>query len=88
MEQVWGSGLVNSSLGVGSGLPVSFSHMNVYSIREYVWVLGQMMGPVICGFLNAAYGWRSLAIMIVSITLPTWLVLFFTFPETYSPTLP
>ncbi|KAI5920572.1 membrane transporter [Camillea tinctor] len=59
----------------------------VLSITTLSGLLGQMMGPVICGFLNAAYGWRSLAIMIVSITLPTWLVLFFTFPETYSPTL-
>ncbi|KAI1497293.1 membrane transporter [Biscogniauxia marginata] len=59
----------------------------VLSITTLSGMMGQMMGPVVCGFLNAAYGWRSLAIMIVAITTPTWLVLFFTFPETYSPTL-
>ncbi|CAJ2507223.1 Uu.00g084090.m01.CDS01 [Anthostomella pinea] len=59
----------------------------VLSIITLAGLMGQMLGPIACGFLVAAYGWRSLAVLIVGAAFPTWCVLFFTFPETYSAVL-
>lgn len=50
-------------------------------------LMGQMLGPIFCGFLDAAFGWRSLAVFIAGLAAPTWFAMTFTFPETYAPTL-
>lgn len=50
-------------------------------------LMGQMLGPIFCGFLDAAFGWRSLAVFIAGLAAPTWIAMFFTFPETYAPAL-
>ncbi|KAI3395317.1 hypothetical protein diail_1429 [Diaporthe ilicicola] len=50
-------------------------------------LMGQMLGPIFCGFLDAAFGWRSLAVFISCLAAPTWFAMTFTFPETYAPTL-
>lgn len=50
-------------------------------------LMGQMLGPIFCGFLDAAYGWRSLALFIACLATPTWLAMMYTFPETYAPVL-
>jgi MFS family permease len=59
----------------------------VLSIFTLAGLMGQMLGPIACGFLDAAYGWRSLSVMITAASFPTWLVLTATFPETYAPAL-
>ncbi|KAH8675943.1 membrane transporter [Xylariales sp. PMI_506] len=59
----------------------------VLSIFTLAGLMGQMLGPIACGFLDAAYGWRSLAVLIAGASLPCWIVLTITFPETYAPTL-
>lgn len=59
----------------------------VLSIFTLAGLLGQNLGPIICGFLDAAYGWRSIAILITAASFPTWFILTFTFPETYAPVL-
>lgn len=50
-------------------------------------LMGQMLGPIFCGFLDAAFGWRSLAVFIAGLALPTWIAMMCTFPETYAPAL-
>lgn len=50
-------------------------------------LMGQMLGPIFCGFLDAAFGWRSLAVFIACLSAPTWIAMMCTFPETYAPTL-
>lgn len=50
-------------------------------------LMGQMLGPIFCGFLDAAFGWRSLAVFIAALSAPTWIAMMCTFPETYAPTL-
>lgn len=50
-------------------------------------LMGQMLGPIFCGFLDSAFGWRSLAVFIASLAAPTWIAMTFTFPETYASTL-
>lgn len=59
----------------------------VLSIFTLAGLMGQNLGPIICGFLDVAYGWRSIAILVTAVSLPIWVVLIFTFPETYSPVL-
>ncbi|KAF2641822.1 MFS general substrate transporter [Massarina eburnea CBS 473.64] len=59
----------------------------VLSIFTLAGLMGQNVGPIICGFLDAKYGWRSIAIVVTAASLPTWIVLSFTFPETYAPVL-
>lgn len=50
-------------------------------------LMGQMLGPIFCGFLDAYFGWRSLAVFIASLAGPTFIAMLCTFPETYAPTL-
>ncbi|KAK7733131.1 hypothetical protein SLS53_008319 [Cytospora paraplurivora] len=50
-------------------------------------LMGQMLGPIFCGFLDAAFGWRSIAVFITGLAAPTWIAMTFTFPETYAPAL-
>lgn len=50
-------------------------------------LMGQMLGPIFCGYLDHAFGWRSLAVFIASLAGPTFIAMFFTFPETFAPTL-
>lgn len=50
-------------------------------------LMGQMLGPIFCGFLDANFGWRSLAVFIASLAAPTFIAMLCTFPETYAPTL-
>ncbi|ORY60219.1 major facilitator superfamily domain-containing protein [Pseudomassariella vexata] len=59
----------------------------VLSIFTLAGLMGQMMGPITCGFLDAAFGWRSLPVLIIGASFPIWVALTFTFPETYAPTL-
>lgn len=59
----------------------------VLSIFTLAGLMGQNVGPIICGFLDAAYGWRSIAVLVTAASLPTWIVLTLTFPETYAPVL-
>ncbi|KAK6068699.1 major facilitator superfamily transporter [Seiridium cupressi] len=59
----------------------------VLSIFTLAGLMGQMLGPIACGFLDAAFGWRSLSVMIAGASFPTWVVLTVTFPETYAPVL-
>ncbi|KAF2648059.1 MFS general substrate transporter [Lophiostoma macrostomum CBS 122681] len=59
----------------------------VLSILTLAGLFGQTLGPIVCGFLDAAYGWRSIALLVTAASLPTWIVLTFTFPETYAPVL-
>ncbi|KAI0139654.1 major facilitator superfamily domain-containing protein [Pestalotiopsis sp. NC0098] len=59
----------------------------VLSIFTLAGLMGQMLGPIACGFLDAAYGWRSLSVMIASASFPVWVILTLTFPETYAPAL-
>jgi MFS family permease len=59
----------------------------VLSIFTLAGLMGQMLGPIACGFLDAAYGWRALAVLIFGSSLPIWVILTMTFPETYAPTL-
>lgn len=59
----------------------------VMSIFTLAGLVGQNLGPIICGFLVKAYGWRSIALLITAASGPTWVVLMFTFPETYAPVL-
>lgn len=59
----------------------------VLSIFTLAGLLGQNLGPIICGFLDAYHGWRSIVILVTAASLPTWAVLTFTFPETYAPVL-
>ena len=59
----------------------------VLSIYTLAGLMGQHLGPIICGFLDAAYGWRSIAVLITACSLPTWILLSLTFPETYAPVL-
>ncbi|KAI1335221.1 major facilitator superfamily domain-containing protein [Xylariaceae sp. FL0016] len=59
----------------------------VLSIITLSGLLGQMFGPICCGFLNAAYGWRSISILIVAASFPTWIIILLSFPETYATTL-
>ncbi|CAN8104512.1 unnamed protein product [Discula destructiva] len=50
-------------------------------------LLGQMLGPVFCGYLDHAFGWRSLAAFIALLSAPTSIAMLCTFPETFAPTL-
>ena len=59
----------------------------VLSIFTLAGLFGQTLGPILCGFLDAAYGWRSIAVMVTAASLPTWILLTLTFPETYAPVL-
>ncbi|KAF1998993.1 MFS general substrate transporter [Amniculicola lignicola CBS 123094] len=59
----------------------------VMSIFTLSGLMGQNLAPIICGFLVKAFGWRSIPILITAASLPTWLILTFTFPETYAPVL-
>lgn len=59
----------------------------VLSIFTLAGLLGQNLSPIICGFLDASHGWRSIVSFVTAASLPTWLVLTFTFPETYAPVL-
>ncbi|KAF1922680.1 membrane transporter [Didymella exigua CBS 183.55] len=59
----------------------------VMSIFTLAGLVGQNLGPIICGFLVKAYGWRAIAILITFASGPTWIVLTLTFPETYAPVL-
>lgn len=59
----------------------------VMSIFTLAGLVGQNLGPIVCGFLVKAYGWRSIAILITCASLPTWCILMSTFPETYAPVL-
>ncbi|KAF2124651.1 MFS general substrate transporter [Dothidotthia symphoricarpi CBS 119687] len=59
----------------------------VMSIFTLAGLVGQNLGPIVCGFLVKAYGWRSIAVLITATALPTWFILAFTFPETYAPVL-
>jgi MFS family permease len=59
----------------------------VLSIYTLAGLMGQNLGPIICGFLDAAYGWRAIPLLITACSLPAWIVLSFTFPETYAPVL-
>ncbi|KAF2442790.1 membrane transporter [Karstenula rhodostoma CBS 690.94] len=59
----------------------------VLSIFTLAGLLGQNLGPIICGFLDAYHGWRSIVIFVTAASFPTWAVLTFTFPETYAPVL-
>jgi hypothetical protein len=46
-----------------------------------------MLGPIMCGFLAAAYGWRAVVVYITAIGLPLSILLVLIFPETYAPVL-
>lgn len=59
----------------------------VLSIFTLAGLMGQMLGPILCGFLAAAHGWRSIAVLITAVALPLSILLTFTFPETYAPVL-
>ncbi|KAL1593102.1 hypothetical protein SLS59_009427 [Nothophoma quercina] len=59
----------------------------VMSIFTLAGLVGQNLGPIICGFLVKAYGWRAIPILITAASGPTWVVLTLTFPETYAPVL-
>ncbi|KAI0125858.1 major facilitator superfamily domain-containing protein [Xylariales sp. AK1849] len=59
----------------------------VLSIFTLAGLMGQMLGPIACGFLDAAFGWRSLAVLIAGASFPVWIILTITFPETYAPAL-
>lgn len=59
----------------------------VMSIFTLAGLVGQNLGPIVCGFLVKAYGWRAIAILITIASGPTWVVLTLTFPETYAPVL-
>ena len=59
----------------------------VLSIFTLAGLMGQNLGPIICGFLDAYAGWRSIVVFVTVSSFPTWLVLAFTFPETYAPVL-
>ncbi|KAJ4292013.1 hypothetical protein N0V90_009912 [Kalmusia sp. IMI 367209] len=45
----------------------------VLSIFTLAGLLGQNLGPIICGFLDAYHGWRSIVIFVTAASLPTWL---------------
>ncbi|KAF3033538.1 hypothetical protein E8E11_000984 [Didymella keratinophila] len=59
----------------------------VMSIFTLAGLVGQNLGPIICGFLVKAFGWRAIPILITAASGPTWIVLTLTFPETYAPVL-
>ncbi|KAF2999486.1 hypothetical protein E8E13_008661 [Curvularia kusanoi] len=59
----------------------------VMSIFTLAGLVGQNLGPIICGFLVKAYGWRAIPILITATSGPTWIILTLTFPETYAPVL-
>jgi hypothetical protein len=59
----------------------------VMSIFTLAGLVGQNLGPIVCGFLVKAHGWRSITLLITAASGPTWIVLMFTFPETYAPVL-
>jgi MFS family permease len=59
----------------------------VMSIFTLAGLVGQNLGPIVCGFLVKAYGWRAIAVLITAASGPTWIILTLTFPETYSPVL-
>jgi MFS family permease len=59
----------------------------VMSIFTLAGLVGQNLGPIVCGFLVKAYGWRAIAMLITSASGPTWVLLTLTFPETYAPVL-
>ncbi|RMZ71909.1 MFS multidrug transporter [Pyrenophora seminiperda CCB06] len=59
----------------------------VMSIFTLAGLVGQNLGPIVCGFLVKAYGWRAIPILITVVSGPTWFVLILTFPETYAPVL-
>jgi len=59
----------------------------VMSIFTLAGLVGQNLGPIVCGFLVKAYGWRAIPILISIVSGPTWFVLILTFPETYAPVL-
>lgn len=59
----------------------------VMSIFTLAGLVGQNLGPIVCGFLVEAYGWRAIPILITAASGPTWVVLTLTFPETYAPVL-
>ncbi|KAF1954880.1 MFS general substrate transporter [Byssothecium circinans] len=59
----------------------------VLSIFTLAGLMGQNIAPIICGFLDARFGWRSIPVLITAASVPTWTILTFTFPETYAPVL-
>ena len=59
----------------------------VMAIFTLAGLVGQNLGPIICGFLVKAYGWRAIPILITVASGPVWIVLTLTFPETYAPVL-
>lgn len=59
----------------------------VLSIFTLAGLMGQNIGPIICGFLDVAFGWRSIVVLVTAASLTIWIVLSFTFPETYAPVL-
>ena len=59
----------------------------VMSIFTLAGLVGQNLGPIICGFLVKSYGWRAIPILITVASGPTWVILTLTFPETYAPVL-
>jgi hypothetical protein len=59
----------------------------VLSIFTMAGLVGQNLGPILCGFLVKSYGWRAIALLLSTASVPAWTVLVFTFPETYSPVL-
>ncbi|KAI1533094.1 AraJ Arabinose efflux permease, partial [Pyrenophora tritici-repentis] len=59
----------------------------VMSIFTLAGLVGQNLGPIVCGFLVKEYGWRAIPMLISIVSGPTWFVLILTFPETYAPVL-
>lgn len=59
----------------------------VLSIFTLAGLMGQNLGPILCGFLVKAYGWRAIAALLAISSFPAWVILFLTFPETYAPVL-
>jgi len=59
----------------------------VLSIFTLAGLMGQNLGPIICGFLDAAHGWRSIPLVVTVASAPIWFIMVFTFPETYAPVL-
>lgn len=59
----------------------------VLSIFTFAGLMGQNLGPIVCGFLVKALGWRAIAVLITAASLPAFIVLTITFPETYAPVL-
>jgi hypothetical protein len=60
----------------------------VLSIFTLAGLMGQMLGPIACGFLDAAHGWRAIALLVTVSSAPIWFLLIINrYPETYAPVL-